>query len=1388
MATARFQSFSFKSERQWYLTQGEIMNLQSGKRASFLVHLLLLVVLMAVTGSLRAEYPYPSPPGGVDPYDYHEYLFIQPGEHPDDWDNGDRWELASEYEIDPNVCEPGQPPECWEQEMEGITGMRADRAWELSTGRPDVVVAVLDCGIFWQRTDLVNKLYLNPGELPLPEGATDYDADNNGSFDIRDYLGDSRVFDVNENGRIDPGDLIEIFSDGGDDDGNGYVDDISGWDFYQGDNQPFDDVSYGHGSGIATDAAAEANNGSGGLGVCPNCKVLPVRIGDSFIVEVNEFAQGVLFAVDSGASVVGNAIGSLNIDRFAREAVKYAYDHGVLVVSSAADEESQHHNMPADDPHCINVNSVRYAESEFYPTEVSYILMNGCTNYGTGIDVAVPTAGCSSGATARTTGFGGLIYSAALNAAALGVITYYPAEGGGYEPWVLSALEAIQIIKMSADDINTSAIWELNNIFWPSERFHATEGWDPYFGFGRINARSALEMIYSGAIPPEANLESPARWSILDPEGGVVEIRGIAAARRSSSFIYVVEVAPSWSPAPDDYIEFEFQSGLTEPVEGRLADLSPSWVAGLMPHGTTGPAADPDTLRGDPNRFAITVRLRVVDAEGREAVAVLPLFIHEDPDLDPEFPIDLEADGAGSPLFFDLDRDGAEELFIATSNGEVHAFDSEGGELPGFPVSTDPIPLVEESPAYQSGEITLPVYSPILMGTVAIGDLESDGQFEIVAADMEGKVYVWEEDGSRRPGFPVSTNRAFSTVRREDGTYCRDRYNRVDWGISGSPTLADLDANGQLEIIVGALDGHVYAWRADGSALPGWPVLLSDPTYVASVEPGTHYIEHTPEGEAGIGALGRKILSSVSVGDLDGDGSLDVVVSINEAYAEERNMALQPLEELLFEELASFLDPGNSRVYAIYADGTLHDGDPSDDDGLDPDAFLPGWPVRTAMLLPGLLPMVGMGTNGSPALADLDGDGDDEVLVHAVGGPVHIFDGDGSGWLGEEAGKAVVLPHMYEDFGLQANTTDSPSYSSFGGPVFGRDGEEIIVAAAGGGVVSLIDVAMTARQENADNQSIAWSVAADGTAAMLPGFPREVNDMAFFLTAAVADLDGDDLAEVIIGSGVYDLHAENRYGEAPPGWPKFTGGWIVGAPAVGDYDGDGLLEVACPVREERLFLWHTTGPATGNRSWPQYQHDRHNWGNLNHDPPSPVPYTPTPLPTDTPLPTETPLPTDTPAPTETPLPSPTPEATSTALPTTTPAITPTATPAVDLGVTLEMPATYFRPGDTCGLQATLGNPGAPLTAVPLFVLLDVAGNYWAWPSWQQLTPPLTENVHYKLVDVPTGSTELEIIPTFTWPDVQGSLEGITFIGAMVDPAFTGLIGDAGTFTFGYGPR
>src|SRR5207237_7210685 len=138
-----------------------------------------------------------------------------------------------------------------------------------------------------------------------------YHVNGDGVSNLADYACDSPVaavfngpLDHSPSGFLTPEDLILAFSDGTDHDHNGFASDIAGWNFVDNNNDPYDDVQYGHGTGELEDSGAEANISAGEVGTCPNCTMLPLRVGESFVANGERFAQATLYATDRGVDVV----------------------------------------------------------------------------------------------------------------------------------------------------------------------------------------------------------------------------------------------------------------------------------------------------------------------------------------------------------------------------------------------------------------------------------------------------------------------------------------------------------------------------------------------------------------------------------------------------------------------------------------------------------------------------------------------------------------------------------------------------------------------------------------------------------------------------------------------------------------------------------------------------------------------------------------------------------------------------------------------------------------------------------------------------------------------------------------------------------------------------
>jgi len=1027
------------------------------------------------------------------------------------------------------------------------SGIALDKAYALETGDWNITIASLDSGIRWREGNVRRKHRLNTGELPLPwfaDGtpATSHDLNGDGLVTIDDYAEDPRVSmaagsdDEEADEMLDASDLIYTFSDGVDQDGNGYVDDIAGWDFLWNDNDPFDETEnqgYSHGSIQIRRAAAEGGDG-GSIGSCPNCSIMMLRIGDSFMSEGYAYSQAILYAVDSGAKVLMIEIGGMSANDLTRDALEYAWEKGVTVIASAADEASMHANLPSALHHSIVVHPITYSGGDESDSN-SFLVFNNCSNFGGRPTLTISNDGCSSEATGIGAGLAGLVQSAAL-----------------HNSLELTSNEVYQLFIQAADDVWVpEAYYGSQKQWYPSQ-----EGFDRYFGYGRANIGRTLQRINDGQIPPEADILAPDWFQVLDPSvTPVISVDGYVAANRSSSYSYVVEYGVGLDPAASDFQVIASASNQTAPMQGSLA----LWDLTEIPHGLLDPtsAIPPFELEDDNvtrvnklNVHTLTVRVRVTDADGQEAEMRKTVYLHQDPDVVEGFPIFLGASLEPSPKIIDLDGDGREEVIQATTDGFIHALRFDGSELPGWPVQTSRLRTLDptlpgnhvDSPAYRSGAIDVD-RSQSMLTAVAIGDLDNDGRLEVIVSTFDGEVNAWDSDGVQRPGFPVTLD--YSIANDENA----GKYNIVEDGFFASPVLGDLDGDGYLDIVAGAMDQYVYAWDRFGTPLAGWPVKCEWPGF--SIVP----------------MIGARIVVAPAIGDVNADGLLDVVVGT-----------------------AEVIDYVYSPTYVLHGDGNAHPGG----------AYHRGWPIKTQALYGWLLPDIGTGTTSAPALADIDGDGLLEIATHSVAGFTtnrygSIYRADGSIF--------ISVDRQGKDFGALSNVDEPAIFPLLTSGAFGdlnQDGSlDYTIGMAGGSYLGILLVNNVI--VDGTFSTAAWDA---NTGQLLDGFPQAVADMQLLNHQMIADLDGDGYPESISSNGAFTVQAFDYQGNQPAGWPKFIGQWGMATPAVGDLDGDGRLELVMGTRSGWLFAWHTEGPTApqgGVIEWGEYRHDPYNSGNYNLD-------------------------------------------------------------------------------------------------------------------------------------------------------------------------------------------
>ena len=1256
--------------------------------------LVAAAVLAAGSGTALAAFPF-EPQGAATEYD--EYRL--PPERPVPNDLGGKldWMYAS-TPPPPRAFPPGPHPLTLDaRELDGVRGgwvvdrnRNAPQAWHTTTGRPDVTIAVLDSGIEWNSDDMYRdirkKTLISKGEAKKPEPAAErtptepgedcaahagragaWDVNGDGVFNIVDYACDGRVDPAPANGvgplhpdntpALDPQDVLIAFDDDVDDDRNGYEDDMVGWDFLDDDNDPFDDVQYGHGTGEAKDSAGEANTG-GDLGTCPNCMEIHLRVGTSFIADVNRFAQATIYATDNGIDVVQEALGTLNKSRLGADAIKYAYDHGTTVIASAADEAAQHHNWPSSYPYSIVVNSVTHRGEADPATPISYLQFNGCTNFSSRITLAIPSVSCSSDATGRGAGMAGLVYSAARNAIESGQLEPHPTcvrVDGSKCP--ITPNEVRQIMasgifgeQTAADDVNfavhpatgadtdppacpavgctdpyrslTAAAPRLSI----PESYPARRGHDQFYGYGRVNMNRAVDALQpadgsDSAVPPEVEVTSPEWYAMVDPDSETLEVRGHAWAR-GREFTCRVFVAPGSYPkdvAPDgsdtgDFVEVSRGECNGQPrttrVDGAIAQIAVDDLEALFPPevgdfrgpegGSSGQTPNPTNNVGRPNDepYGFTVKV-IATTTGTGALTGedrRQAYLHRDQDMLPGFPKQLTGDVEASTVLADLDGDNRNELVVANSDGELHAFRRDGSELPGYPVRTDPLPAHPGAPADESGRIQ-PAHGAVL-ATPAVGDVDRDGTLEVVVADLEDKIYVFDGATGERE-LRIRTPIEFTGQPLEEFVNVRKgQMNRTQHGFIASPVLADLDRDdgGRLEIIAASLDRHVYAFNDDGTDVPGWPVLVVDRTKVQSIDPVTHQVRFK-QADLMQGA----IVDTPAVGDLVGDERPEVVVGTNEEYAAAKDGGLNAggLNEALYAPLGAGEDPvlkfANGRLYAIKPEG--EPGGPK----VDSDPYVDGWPFKVGILQGEVLPLVGEGITGAPVIGDVPCNGAEPqrtVGVIPAAGVPYLVDVNGQSCYGRTNGRDRGLPTE------GGKAADPVFLAAFGHPAFAQLSAGPVFLAPAAGVTRAADVVAPEYQGGQD-YLVAW---ATGPGTIQPGWPAEMNDLQFLTGPTIGDLvPGKPGDEVLAGSAHHDLQAFDAAGaDAAADWPKLTGDWTVSNPALGTFgeketDAATRKVVLNGTRNGRLLGYATDAPACAPASWPKFHHDLANSGDMRRD-------------------------------------------------------------------------------------------------------------------------------------------------------------------------------------------
>ncbi len=882
----------------------------------------------------------------------------------------------------------------------GIKRINAEQAWDQTKGE-GVIVAVIDTGVDYNHEEIAQNIWFNSGE------------------------------DINDNGIVDEADFNGI-----DDDGNGYIDDIRGYDLtecyeYNSDwvcivpKEPDQDAydEMGHGTHVAGTIAAVGNNNIGVIGVAPEATIMPVaglnKQGAAFPTEL---ANAVYYAVNAGADILNNSWGGPSSETV-KKAFKYAELHGVLSFAAAGNENSDVANSePANIPSVMAIASMTHEDqkSEF-------------SNYGL-IDVIAP--GGDSGDFCNTPDgeryFPNILSLRAENTdiyvlPPLPVNCQYPpvagemvvGDDGKYyraRGTSMACPHAAGVGALIYSKYPELSPFLLRKVIRESAEDILNVGFDIYSGHGVIDANAALSLAEEMINNPLPELE------VLDAEAlpridNMVEVNttiinsGLTLAENITYKLYYDD--------PEDGIWVEFYEGTIDSLDVKetfslnqrfpIAEYEPSLISIEV---------DPENLfeeySEDNNTLTVPLSIGWPQVVGMVTA---------------------------SAVLANLDGEDGLEVIVGSWDNKVYAWHSEGNLVDGWPKEVD----------------------DWVISSVAVFDLDGDGSLEVIVGSMEGTLHVWHSDGTPYWSRPT-----------------------IDW-IAASPAVGDLDGDGSPEVVISDLSGHIYAWHFDGTEVENWPQFASS----------------------------YWLWSGPTLADLDGDGLLEII-----AASEDGN------------------------VYAWHGDGSPVEGDPDIPDSV--------WPLHTNGNL-----------TSSPAVADLDNDGNSEIIIGSLDRKIYAWHSNGvpvDGWPPEENCEVEE---------------SSPAVADLD-----NDGtKEVIVGCK-------------------DNTNSVFVWHADGSLDADWDWPNTVFG-GTHSSPAVADLDGDGNLEIVIGSGCGDVYAWHADGSSVNGWPKGPGACgnpVTASPTIADATGDGRLDIFAGSWYGDVYGYTVPWTSLNPMPWPTYQQNNQHTG------------------------------------------------------------------------------------------------------------------------------------------------------------------------------------------------
>ena len=797
--------------------------------------------------------------------------------------------------------------------MPQIFAPNAYNFWNIDNGEipgqienNEIVVAVADLPLMWYHPDLINNVWQNLNE------------DSDGDGTVIEYLNNEWV--------LDPDDLNNI-----DDDNDGFIDNLIGWNAHSDSNNININLSLVHGTNVAGCISSMTNNQSGIASIGWSIKIMGITICDNG-GNITSGYEGIFSAAQMGADIINNSWGSSGGPDYAETLINTILnEYNCIIVASAGNSGTNIENYPASFNGVVSVTSTSQGD----------LFSCWATRHET-VDIAAP---------------GDNIFTTNTTQNENGVLYHYTTGTSFSAPIVSGALGLIKSVNPHADrSFLISKIKLSASYFNDMDGYCGSESLNGYIGEGQLNIKDALLQY----IEPDLNITD---INVLNQTGYILP---------NDTSEIIIRIFNSYGAHPIENI----QAYLSTENTGVSIINNQFTFNEILPSGS-----DYDAL------FLIT------STENMSSGDIL-FNINVNAELSGNFPSNLEINNEpynyesvlyipfGSPqqygypfgnvkikhtpLLSDLNNNSLLEIYFSSDSllfGTMIA----GFEVPNFPFQAN-------------SKITTPCSS---------GDLNNNNTNELVFGTKTGTIYVLDQNGNQLLNYSqtdsivghsslsdingdgfldiifISNNNSTSTIFAINylGNDLPGFPVYISEKIISGPAVVDIDLNGFSDIIFGTLENNIYAINNLGNIKNGFPVSTIQPIYfpptlldlnrdqdieiVIGDSDGNIYIYDHNGSQINQFSVESSISSSIAIADLNRDGNMELIFFSSDNHAHALNSesgesldgwpinldSESNIEPIILdidndEDLEIIITTTNGNIYLIHHNGSLYNNYP----------------------------------------------------------------------------------------------------------------------------------------------------------------------------------------------------------------------------------------------------------------------------------------------------------------------------------------------------------------------------------------------------------------------------------------------------------------------------